>query len=368
MPFDEAEQAYQNVALTSLVTLESGFPFSSEQFTSDKSEGLPLIRIRDLQQRTTACRYTGKFDINYVVQNGDILVGMDGQFVSVRWAGEDALLNQRVLRVRSANASRLDEEYLFYRLQPDLACLEETISGTTVKHLSTKDIKRLCWSLPPLDEQRRIAEVLRSLDDALAASAATLTQAETLNERVRHGLTGNDASQSEWRHDTLLNCFQLQRGHDLPVQDRGFGAIPVIASNGPVGTHNHSAIKGPAVVTGRSGTIGKVCYFDGPCWPLNTTLFVSDFKGANPRFVFHFLKAFPLTKYQSGTGVPTLNRNDLHAVEVAWPTNAQQDELSTALDALEEAVGTMTRELAQLRALKAQVSRDLLSGRVRVPA
>jgi type I restriction enzyme S subunit len=142
----------------------------------------------------------------------------------------------------------------------------------------------------------------------------------------------------------------------------------VIASNGQVGTHDKAAIPAPAVVTGRSGTIGKVNYFNGPCWPLNTTLFVRDFKGSDPRFVFHFLSAFPLMDYQSGTGVPTLNRNDVHVVEVAWPELEEQRAIASTLDSLEQSVTTISAGLDYLRGLKVHLNGDLLSGRVRVPA
>jgi type I restriction enzyme S subunit len=222
--------------------------------------------------------------------------------------------------------------------------------------------------MPPLDEQLRIAAVLRSVDEVIATTTEAVSQASRSLDQSRAALTGLDGSRPNWQRGRLLDFFQLQRGHDLPVQNRVAGSVPVIASNGWVGTHDKAAILAPAVVTGRSGTIGKVTYFDGPCWPLNTTLFVRDFKGANPRYVFHFLSAFPLTDYQSGTGVPTLNRNDVHAVEVAWPSVEEQKGIATSLDALERSVVTMKAALAQARTLKAQLGNDLLSGRVRVPS
>lgn len=264
----------------------------------------------------------------------------------------------------------VDREYLSYAISAE-AFRNEALgaaSGTTRSRVSRSNLGGIELPLPPLGEQRRIAEVLRAVDDVIAANAQAVSQAVCLLRDSRFALTGLDGSRPDWRRGPLLDFFQLQRGHDLPVQDRKEGPIPVIASNGPVGTHNEAAIPAPAVVTGRSGTIGKVTYFDGPCWPLNTTLFVRDYKGSNPRYVFHFLSAFPLTDYQSGTGVPTLNRNDVHVVEVPWPTLEEQANIAASLDALEQSVATMTAGLDQLRTLKVQLSGDLLSGRVRVPA
>ncbi|RWA80464.1 restriction endonuclease subunit S [Mesorhizobium sp.] len=152
-----------------------------------------------------------------------------------------------------------------------------------------------------------------------------------------------------WTIGPMVQFFELQRGHDLPLQNRGAGGVPVIASNGIVGWHNHSHLSGPGVVTGRSGTIGKVNYIEGPYWPLNTTLYVRDFKGSEPEFVYRFLEHFPLAAFQSGTGVPTLNRNDIHPIDVAFPPLDEQRRIADVLRSVDEAiaVGQDVAEQAQ---------------------
>lgn len=280
--------------------------------------------------------------------------------------GIDAALNQAVLAVQPQR-DVLDAEFCYRVLQAYAGRLLELTQGSGQPNLSKALIEGLEFSLPALDEQQRIAEVLRAVEEAVSTSESARTQAIHVLAKARLAFTGLDGSRPDWPRGPVLDFFQLQRGHDLPVQDRIAGPVPVIASNGLVGTHNKAAITAPAVVTGRSGTIGKVSYFDGPAWPLNTTLFVRDYKGSHPRYVFHFLSAFPLTDYQSGTGVPTLNRNDVHAVEVAWPGVDEQTKIVASLDALEETVRSMSSGLEHLRALKARLSTELLSGRVRVP-
>lgn len=241
-------------------------------------------------------------------------------------------------------------------------------SGSAQPFIKPSDVKGAWVPLPPLDEQRRIDEVLRSVDEAILLNGRTVDQAVVALSAAREHLTGQDGSETDWTLQPILDCFQLQRGHDLPIQSRMDGNVPVIASNGPVGFHDHAPILAPAVITGRSGTIGKVTYFDGPCWPLNTTLFVRDFKGNDPRFVYHFLSSFPLSQHATGTGVPTLNRNDVHAVEVRWPEPEEQSRRRQILDGLETACLSARAALEASRKLKATLARDLLSGRVRVPA
>lgn len=152
-----------------------------------------------------------------------------------------------------------------------------------------------------------------------------------------------------WTDGSVLDFFQLQRGHDLPVQSRKPGSVPVIASNGAVGWHDHSPLTGPGVITGRSGTIGNVSYNEGAYWPLNTTLYVRDFKGSDPKFVYYFLQHFPLSDHQSGTGVPTLNRNDVHAARTVFPPLDEQRRIAEVLRSVDEAVAAQSTLCSHLR-------------------
>ena len=114
--------------------------------------------------------------------------------------------------------------------------------------------------------------------------------------------------------------INIQRGFDLPSQDREDGEYPIYASTGIAEYHSHYKVDAPCVVTGRSGTIGEVFYVDKKCWPLNTTLWVKDFKGTPSFFVYYKLKELELGKTVSGfAAVPTLNRNDVHMMESIIP-------------------------------------------------
>ena len=95
---DVAPAVWRTVNVSDVVAMLPGFAFKSENFVTESSDGLPLIRIRDLGQNKTAARYVGEYDEAFAVRDGDILVGMDGEFAAVRWRGGKALLNQRVLK------------------------------------------------------------------------------------------------------------------------------------------------------------------------------------------------------------------------------------------------------------------------------
>jgi type I restriction enzyme, S subunit len=135
-----------------------------------------------------------------------------------------------------------------------------------------------------------------------------------------------------WQRRKLGEVATLQRGFDLPVQKRVSGAYPLLSSSGISDTHHKSAVSGPGVVTGRSGSIGNVFYIEEDFWPLNTVLYVKDFHGNDPRFVFHLLKQFDLNRFATGAGVPTLNRNFVHDEVVSVPALSEQQRIVRILE------------------------------------
>jgi type I restriction enzyme S subunit len=135
-----------------------------------------------------------------------------------------------------------------------------------------------------------------------------------------------------WPEVPLVDIATLQRGYDLPVQCRREGSVPIYAANGQNGTHSEVKLDGPGVVTGRSGTIGKVHYVEGGYWPLNTALYVKNFHGNDPKWVSYMLQAFKLDRFVEGAGVPTLNRNLVHGELIPLPPLNEQKRIAAILD------------------------------------
>ena len=171
---------------------------------------------------------------------------------------------------------------------------------------------------------------------------------------------GADAPPDGWRLVRLGEVATLQRGVDLPVQDRLNGAIPVYGSNGVLGYHANASQEGPGVITGRSGSIGLVYYSEGPYWPLNTTLYVRDFHGNSERYIFHFLSHLGLERFAASTGVPSLNRNFVHPHLVAMPPLPEQRAIATVLDAIDDAIERTEAVIAATERLRDALLHDLL--------
>ncbi len=150
----------------------------------------------------------------------------------------------------------------------------------------------------------------------------------------------------------LGDVITLHRGYDLPSSQRVEGSVPVIGSSGVSGTHNVAKLNGQNVITGRYGTIGEVYYHDGPCWPLNTTLYVEDFHGNNPRYCSYLLEAVLGSIRIDGSDkstVPGVDRNVLHALSVPFIDDVgEQISVSRLLSALDDKIDLNRRMMAEL--------------------
>ena len=156
-----------------------------------------------------------------------------------------------------------------------------------------------------------------------------------------------------WEQRKLGDVAPLQRGFDLPVNQMTPGPYPVVMSNGIGGWHSKYMVKGPGVVTGRSGTIGSLHYIEQNFWPHNTSLWVTSFNGNEPRFIYWLYASIGLERFGSGSGVPTLNRNDVHDLRVGFPCDvAEQRRIGTFFSRLDTLITLHQRKYDKLVVFK----------------
>ena len=146
-----------------------------------------------------------------------------------------------------------------------------------------------------------------------------------------------------WHPRTLGGTVNLKRGYDLPKRLRESGPFPIVSSSGVTGSHAEAKVDPPGVVTGRYGTIGTVFYVDEPYWPLNTTLYVEDFKGNHERFIAYLLESLNLGALVSSAAVPGINRNHLHPLPVLVPDRQLQESIATTLGAFDDLIENSRR-------------------------
>lgn len=217
------------VLLGDVVEILSGFAFKSELFSD--SDGMPLIRIRDVVRGYSDTRYSGTYSDQFVVQNGEIIIGMDGNFNAARWGGGPALLNQRVCKI-SAKAGKLDDGYLFHFLPSVLKKIEDATPFVTVKHLSAVDLKAETIPLPPIPEQRRIAAILDQADALRSKRREALAQLDMLTQSIFIEMFGDPvANPMGWQvvrlgsHTVKMGSGSTPTGGDAAYKESGISLI-----------------------------------------------------------------------------------------------------------------------------------------------
>lgn len=155
------------------------------------------------------------------------------------------------------------------------------------------------------------------------------------------------------------NFITLQRGFDLPKEKRTYGKYPIIASTSITGYHNEYKIDGECVITGRSGALGEIQYIKGKFWPLNTSLWVKDFKNNIPKYVYYFLKTLDLKRFNSGAGVPTLNRNDLDTLQIRIYKDAKtQRKIAGILSAYDDLIENNNKRIQILEEIAQKIYKE----------
>ena len=161
-----------------------------------------------------------------------------------------------------------------------------------------------------------------------------------------------------WEAKTLGDFITLKRGFDILSKQLKKGKYKVIFSSGLRGTHNEYKVKSPGVVIGRKGTLGNVFYVDSDFWPTDTTLWVKDFHGNDPKFVYYFLKTMHLEQYDCGAANPTLNRNHIHPLPVKIPPLPTQRKIAGILSAYDDLIENNTRRIEILEEMARMLYRE----------
>ena len=235
-------------------------------------------------------------------------------------------------------------------------CTGGAYPAITASSLSTVKI-----NIPVVQEQQKIASFFSTLDQKIELNERKIEALEKLKKGVMQKIftqeirfkDKNGNQFPNWFSKKLLYVAPLQRGFDLPNSNLVPGSFPVVYSNGINFSHNSYKCEGEAVITGRSGTIGRVTYLPNcKYWPHNTTLWVTNFFNNIPKFIYYLYQYIDLNRFSTGTGVPTLNRNIIHDFVVTIPIRDEQLKISQFLTTIDTKINTAKLCLERLQELK----------------
>jgi type I restriction enzyme S subunit len=286
------------------------------------------------------------------------------------------------------NTELCDPAFMFWYLQHLYAsgCMH-------AYHTQHTGVARFQWttfsereplSLPPLPIQRRIAGILSAYDELIENSQRRFNILESMARAlyrewfVHFRFPGHESVPrvssplgeipQGWEVGRLGDVLVLQRGFDLPKAGRVEGDVPIYAATGVTGFHNEAKVKAPGVVTGRSGTIGEVVYVQEDFWPLNTSLWVKEFPKSEPLYAYYLLSSIDLKQFNSGAAVPTLNRNDIHCLDVIIPPRSSQRHFQEIAGGMLKQSRNSVLQIQNLRSTRDLLLPRLLSGQIDVEA
>ena len=250
----------------------------------------------------------------------------------------------------------MDVRYLFNFCQSQYFVddMSSQATGASYPAVSNGIVRSALIPCYSIEEQREIAEKMDTVSELLALCKQQLAELDELIKSRFIELFGDPIRNTQNRPTTdFINVVKMQRGFDLPVQDRQQdGDIPVFGSNGALDRHNVAKVQGGGVITGRSGTIGKVYYTEGDYWPLNTSLFSVDTHGNNIIYLAYLLQMYDLSRFTEGTGVPTLNRNKFHDKPIIDVPLNEQEQFAVFVKQTDKSKLAVQQSIAELEELK----------------
>jgi type I restriction enzyme, S subunit len=411
---------WQTYQLDELCDFTNGFAFKSTDYVEASEDTIEVFRMgyicrgggfKEDNTPVFVPRAYGKSLEKYILKSGDVVIAMTDMKDKVAILGNTArirhnsrfVLNQRVGCIRVKRHDLLSPEFLYFYSNslPHVDYLRSRANSGVQVNLSTSAIKESQLQIPPLAEQKYIASILMALDERVTLLRETNTTLEAIAQAlfkswfvdfdpVRAKQQGTDPQGMDpstaalfpesfdaselgevpkgWRVGTLQDLLVLQRGFDLPSQDRVPGDFPIIAASGPSGTHFEPMAKGPGVITGRSGVLGRVFLELEDYWPLNTALWVKEFKAATPCYAYEILRLLDFASFNAGSAVPTLNRNHIHTLRYTIPNFECVKAYEEIAIKLHQRVKANQKQAQTLATLRDTLLPRLISGQLRLPA
>ena len=384
-----------------LVDVTQGLAINSKTKHLLRDEGLPLLRITDLFSGSYSQFVTQEGVPKQCIANSEELIYTRTGQVGFVFTNKVGVVHNNCFKVTPKD-DRLSRRYLYWYLRQESvrSYVNTVASGSVQKDLNHSAFKTLKIPLLDLEAQRQIDSILSSLDDRITllretnATLDAIAQAlfkswfvdfdpvhAKMEGRTPEGMDeataalfpdGSETSElgevpRGWRVGRLDDLLVLQRGFDLPAQDRTPGSYPIIAASGPAGTHTEAMVSGPGVVTGRSGVLGRVFLCLDNFWPLNTTLWVKEFKAASACYAYEVLRLLDFKSFNAGSAVPTLNRNHIHGLPYLIPTRECIQAYESVAMPLHQRVKQNELQAQTLSTLRDTLLPRLISGQLRLP-
>ena len=282
---------------------------------------------------------------------------------------------QKSVAIIKPNKQKILPRYLYYQLQNCVPQFINSSNGSAQKNLLLSTMRTFQIEIEEnREKQEKVADILSAYDDLIENNQKQIRLLEEAAQRLYkewfvdlhfpgyENVKIVDGVPEGWRKTNVNEILTFHRGYDLTKNEMKKGKYPVVGSTSIIGYHNEFKIKGPGIVTGRSGSLGKYQFVWDNFWPHNTSLYISDYKEHNIFFIYSLLQTVDFASLNNGGAIPTLNRNVLSNVEAIEPTEKLQDAFARITEAQYRKIRNLEKQNDRLRAARDLLLPKLISG------
>ena len=260
-----------------------------------------------------------------------ILLSINGTIGNVAlYKGEPIMLGKSACYINVS--TKVNKHYIFHYLMMPKCQFYFTseLTGTTIKNLSLKSVRRTKVSLPNLKEQNRIAQLFDAINERIVTQNKIIDKLKSLIKGISKQLLMNNQN---WRTVRIGELLRIGNGKDY--KHLGIGKIPVYGTGGQMLLVNDYLYDGESVCIGRKGTIDTPMFLKGKFWTVDTLFYTYDFKDVLPKFCYYLFLQINWKLYNEGTGVPSLSKSTIENIKVKIPSIEQQHNICSVLDCYE---------------------------------
>jgi len=233
--------------------------------------------------------------------------------------------------------------------------------------------KKVPFVVPPIEEQRQIAEALRDTGELIRALEGVIAKKQAIKQGMMQqlltGKTRLPGFTGEWVPGRLADVLKVRHGRNQREVESPSGKFPILGTGGVIGRTDTPLYSQPSVLIGRKGTIDRPQFRDTPFWTVDTLFYTELAASSDPRFLYYFFTTVDWRSMNEASGVPSLNSSRIESVKIQIPPLDEQRAIGSALRDLELEIEALEEKLAKSTAIKSGMMQELLTGRTRlIPA
>jgi len=395
---------WKEYQFSDIAKFEKGVNYTSSDY-STVNNGIPFISIKCLKKgggfNNRGIKYLkDRFSNNDKLKSNDLLFSITdltragdivGSPLLIPELYKNSVASMDMMKVYLIN-NRADIIFIYHlmMLKKVRYYFVNHSSGSTVLHLEVSSIPKIKIKLPPLPHQRKIARILTAVDNVIEKTESAIAKYKAIKQGMMHNLftRGIDAKTGKlrptkeeaphlyketdlgwipkvWEVERLEKLGYISYGKDYKANPKG-DSVPIWGTGGIMGFTSIYLNKGPAILTGRKGSINNPFYVEGEFWNVDTIFCVKTYDNVNIKWLFHNFENTDLTKLNEATGVPSVNSQALYKLLFSTPPKNEQKVISNKLATLDKKIETEQKQLSKLQKLKQGLMQDLLTGKKEV--